>query len=254
MDDWFTVEKLDAQTFAISEYKHWEQVHCYLLLGREKALLIDTGLGVGKLKELIDELTYLPILVVTTHVHWDHIGSHKLFNSIAVHEAEKDWLTGNFPLTLDLVKRQLTRESCPFPRDFDIDNYQIYQGEPNFLLRDNSLLDLGGRYIQVIHTPGHSPGHCCFLDIEKKYIFSGDLIYKGCLDAFYPSTSPMLFYQSIKKLLMFDIVHIFPGHYGLSLPISLIEQIEDGFKSLDESGKLQHGYGLFDFGDFQIHV
>ena len=73
MADWFTVEMIDKDTFAISEYKHWEETHCYLLSGTEKAVLIDTGLGVANIKEIVDSLTTLPVLVVTTHVHWDHI-------------------------------------------------------------------------------------------------------------------------------------------------------------------------------------
>ena len=57
MKDWFTVEKIDNNTFAISEYKHWEETHCYLLCGNEKAILIDTGLGVENIKEITDSLT-----------------------------------------------------------------------------------------------------------------------------------------------------------------------------------------------------
>ena len=52
MNTWFTVEQVDSQTFAISEYKHWEETHCYLLCGQEKAILIDTGLGVSDIKKL----------------------------------------------------------------------------------------------------------------------------------------------------------------------------------------------------------
>ena len=59
MKDWFTVEKIDNNTFAISEYKHWEETHCYLLCGNEKAILIDTGLGVENIKEITDSLTIL---------------------------------------------------------------------------------------------------------------------------------------------------------------------------------------------------
>ena len=64
MKDWFTVEKIDNNTFAISEYKHWEETHCYLLCGNEKAILIDTGLGVENIKEITDSLTKLPIMVM----------------------------------------------------------------------------------------------------------------------------------------------------------------------------------------------
>ena len=54
MDDWFTVEQIDLQTFAISEYRHWEETHCYLVCGQERAALIDTGLGVSVLRGVVD--------------------------------------------------------------------------------------------------------------------------------------------------------------------------------------------------------
>ena len=77
MDNWFSVSKIDDNTFAINEDKHWEETHCYLLCGVKNALLIDTGLGVANIKKVVDSLTLLPVLVATTHIHWDHIGGHK---------------------------------------------------------------------------------------------------------------------------------------------------------------------------------
>ena len=84
MESWFTVEEIDRETFVISEYKHWEETHCYLLCGEKFSVLIDTGLGVSNIKQVVDRLTKLPIIVVTTHVHWDHIGGHRYFDNIAV--------------------------------------------------------------------------------------------------------------------------------------------------------------------------
>ena len=100
MDTWFTIEKIDSQTFVLSEYKHWEETHCYLLCGEDKALLIDTGLGVSNIKEVVEELTALPVTVFTTHIHWDHIGGHRYFDCIGVHKEEKEWLSKKFPLSL----------------------------------------------------------------------------------------------------------------------------------------------------------
>lgn len=254
MDSWFTVNKIDDQTFAISEYKHYEETHCYLVCGQQKAILIDTGLGVCNIKNVVDNLTKLPVTVVTTHVHWDHIGGHKYFNHIAVHEAEKEWLSSKFPLPLEDVRNNLIKGSCDFPKEFDIDNYQIFQGEPQKILRDGDVVDLGGRKIQVIHTPGHSPGHCCFYEPEKKYLYSGDLIYKGCLYAFYPTTDPRLFYKSIKRVQKYSIKRVLPGHHELNISISLISKIESGFSNLDSQGKLKQGNGLFVFENFQIRI
>lgn len=199
MDNWFEVEKIDTDTYAISEYKHWEEAHSYLLCGTNNAILIDSGLGIANIKKVIDSLTKLPIMVITTHVHWDHIGGHKYFDKIAVHEAEKEWLSAKFPLPLQVVKSNLTCKPCDFPEDFNLNDYKIYQGDPQKIFRDSDCLNLGNRILKVIHTPGHSPGHCCFYEQERKYLYSGDLIYCGCLDAFYPTTDPKLFRQSIIK-------------------------------------------------------
>ncbi len=254
MADWFTVEIIDDDTFAISEYRHWEETHCYLLCGKEKAILIDTGLGVANIKNIVAVLTTLPVMAVTTHVHWDHIGGHKYFENIAVHEAEKDWLSVRFPIPLQAVKRNLTCKPCDFPEDFVIEEYQIFNGTPQRILHDGDSLDIGDRKLAVIHTPGHSPGHCCFYEPDRKYLFSGDLIYKGCLDAFYPSTDPKLFLQSVRKIQQLSVRRILPGHHQLNIPVDIIGRIENGFSRLSEEGKLKQGNGIFDFGDFQIHV
>ena len=80
------------------------------------------------------------------------------------------------------------------------------------------------------------------------------MIYKGCLDAFYPSTDPQLFYRSVKRLRDYEIRRIFPGHHDLALPTSLIEEIETAFSLLEKQGKLKQGKGVFEFGAFQIHI
>lgn len=254
MDSWFTVEIIDSDTFAISEYKHWEETHCYLLCGDRKAILIDTGLGIANIKEVVDSLTSLPVIAITTHIHWDHIGGHKFFDMIAVHEAEKEWLAVRFPIPLQAVKNNLVLKPCCFPTDFKLENYQIFQGDPQIILHDKDCIDLGNRQLTVLHTPGHSPGHCCFYESERKYLYSGDLIYCGCLDAFYPTTDPELFWQSVKKIQSLEISRILPGHHQISVPNDLAAKIEGAFHSLSAEGKLKQGSGLFDFDCFQIHI
>lgn len=254
MRNWFTVEKVDNETFSISEYKHWEETHCYLLCGKEKAALIDTGLGVANIKEAVDNLTSLPVTVITTHVHWDHIGGHKYFDDIAVHEAKKNWLSVKFPISLQTVKNNLMCKPCDFPLNFNIDNYRIFQGVPKRILRDGDCIDLGDRKLSVVHTPGHSPGHCCFYEPERKYLYSGDLIYSGCLDAFYPTTDPRLFWTSVRKIQSLEIKRLFPAHHQPDISVDIIYEIEKAFSKLAAEGKLKQGSGIFDFNNFQIHL
>ena len=253
-DDWFTVELIDNDTYVISEYKHHEETHCYLLLGKDKALLIDTGLGVANIKEVVNKITNLPIMVVTTHIHWDHIGGHALFDSFAVFESEKEWIKNGFPLPLDVVKSNLIDATCDFPREFSLEKYEVFQGVPQRLLFDNDKIDLGERKVRVIHTPGHSPGHCCFYEEKRMYLYAGDLVYKGCLDMFYPSTDPELFMQSIDKVCKLKVEKIMPGHHDLDVSVEIISKIQAAFEELKSSGNLKQGKGIFEFEDFQIHL
>lgn len=254
MNNWFTIENIDKETFVISEYKHWEKTHSYLLIGSKRAILIDTGLGIANIRQVVDSLTTLPVLVITTHVHWDHIGGHNLFNDVAVHKEEVQWLSNKFPLSLEVVKSNLLKEKCDFPRDFDIEKYGIFQGKPTRVLEDGSLIELGDRRLTAIHTPGHSPGHICLYEAERGYLFSGDLIYSGCLDAFYPSTNPVDFMKSVNKISSLKIDKVLPAHYSLDISAELIRDIDVAFKELYNQGKLKQGSGLFKYKDFSIHI
>lgn len=255
--DWFTIEKIDEKTFAISEYGHWEKVHSYLLIGDRMALLIDTGLGIGNIKKEVERLTNLPIKVVTTHVHWDHIGGHNLFNDIYVHKDEEEWLRKGVPLPVDVLKNNVTRgvKIERYPKEFDIEKYSLFKGEPTKVIDDNEIIDLGSRKIRVIHTPGHSPGHICLFEENRGFLYSGDLIYLGTLYAFYKSTNPTQFKDSINKICELKGVNkILPSHFELSVPLDITERIKSAFISIEEKSLLHHGGGIFDFGDFSIKL
>lgn len=254
MEDWFSVEKIDSSTYAVSEYGHWEQVHSYLVIGSERAALIDTGLGISNIKAVIAQLTSLPKLVLTTHAHWDHIGGHGLFSEIAVHRDDAKWLSDGFPIPLEAVKNNLLKEPCEFPDGFSIEKYSVFQGSPATILQDGDIIDLGSRKLRVIHTPGHSPGHICLYESDTGYLFSGDLIYKGTLDAFYPSTNPNDFMNSVKKAETIPVAKILPSHYSLDIPTSIIQEIGRAFSDIEEQGNLIQGKGIFKFESFSIHI
>lgn len=253
MTPWFTVERMDDDTFALSEYRHWEEAHSYLLLGRDCALLIDTGLGAGDLRREVEALTDRPVTVALTHVHWDHIGGCGQFAAPAVHAAEADWLR-HFPLPEAAIRRQLRAKAPLFPAGFSPENHRVFSGEPGRVLRDGDIIDLGGRQVQVLHTPGHSPGHCCYYEAERGRLYAGDLLYRGCLDAFYPTTSPEDFLSSLERIAALPLREILPGHHALPCPPDLAIRARDGFRHLRERGLLHQGAGRFDFGDFQVHL
>lgn len=251
MKEWFTVEKIDTDTFAISEYGHWEETHCYLLCGAENAVLIDTGLGIANIKKVTDSLTTLPIMVVTTHVHWDHIGGHKYFPDFYAHKAELDWLNGKFPLSIQTV-RDMVVDRCDLPDGFDVSKYEMFQGTPTKVLNGGEIIDLGDRKIKVLHTAGHSPGHLCFWEQERGYIFTGDLIYKDTLFAYYPSTDPEAYLQSLEVVSALPAKRLFPAHHSLDIQPEIAVRMRDTFRELKAQGKLHHGAGIFNYGDWAV--
>jgi len=253
MNDWFTIDHIADDTHIISEYRHWEETHCYLLTGTEKALLIDTGLGICNIYDEVVKLTDKPVTAVATHVHWDHIGGHRYFPDFYAHEDELNWLNGEFPLTMKQIKDMVV-DRCDLPNGYNVDDYEFFQGMPAKVLKDNDWIDIGGRVIQVLHTPGHSPGHMCFYEKERGYLFTGDLVYKDTLFAYYPSTDPEAYLKSIERVAALPVKQVFPAHHSLDIQPEILLRMRNAFRQLKAEGKLHHGSGTFKYGDFAIWI
>ena len=251
MDNWFTVGQIDKDTWMISEYRHPEETHCYLLNGSRYSLLIDTGLGICNIYDEVRKLTDNPVTAVATHIHWDHIGGLKYFPDFYAHREELKWLSGQFPLPIEMIKK-MAADRCDLPENYDIDTYTVFQGMPTRVLNDGDIIDIGGRRIKVLHTPGHSPGHMCFWEKEKGYLFTGDLVYKGTLFAYYPSTDPEDYLKSLEKISELPVERVFPGHHSLDIQPEILIRMRNAFRRLEEEGKLQHGSGTFDYGDWAV--
>ena len=225
MDNWFTIDKVDANTYIISEYRHWEETHCYLLNGNTRSLLIDTGLGISNIYEEVLKLTDKPITAVATHIHWDHIGGHKYFTDFYAHADELDWLNGKFPLSIETI-REMVVDRCDLPERFCVSDYELFQGMPTKVLTDHDIIDIGGREI--------------------------DLVYKDILFAYYPSTDPKSYLDSLEKVAALPVKEIFPGHHSLDIQPEILIRMRDAFRSLRADGKLHHGSGTFQYGDWGV--
>lgn len=251
MNDWFTINEIDKDTYVISEYRHWEETHCYLLNGTKRSLLIDTGLGICNISEVISELTDKPVTAIATHIHWDHIGGHKYYPDFYAHEAELDWLNGGFPQPLETIKEYVV-DRCELPTDFQINEYKFFQGKPTKILHGGEHIDLGGRMVAVIHTPGHAPGHMCFWEANTGYLFTGDLVYKDTLTAWFPSTDPKAYLKSLETVSELPAKRVFPAHHSLDIQPELLTRMRKAFRELKAKGKLHHGSGTFDYGDWSV--
>ncbi|WP_010304489.1 MBL fold metallo-hydrolase [Kurthia senegalensis] len=254
--DWFTVQQIDESTYAISELGHWEKVHSFLLLGTTKAALIDTGLGIGNMKRMTDQLTTLPIDVITTHVHSDHIGSHGEYTRIFVHEDEESWLiNGIVGLSLEQIRANTARDiTIPTPKSFNPDTYIPFTGKPTGLLKDGDVLDLGNRKLIVYHTPGHSPGHISIFDETKGYLFTGDLLYDETpVYAFYPTTNPIDLVNSLERITKIpNVTMIYGSHNSLGINPDILKEVKEAVIYLREHDLVKFGTGIHPFKRFSV--
>lgn len=255
-DSWFTVREIDEKTVAISELGHWEKIHSFLLLGDNKAALIDTGLGIDNMKRVTDKLTDLPIDVITTHVHSDHIGSHGKYENLYVHEYEESWLAdGIVGLSLEQIRKNTARDiTIPTPESFDPATYKPFQGEPTGLLKDGDTIELGNRKLIIYHTPGHSPGHIVIFDELRGYLFTGDLLYDETpIYAFYPTTNPVDLVDSLEKITRIpNITMIYGSHNTLGLTPKILDEVKYAVNYLKMNDLVKFSTGVHHFDGFSV--
>ncbi|MFX0093481.1 MAG: MBL fold metallo-hydrolase, partial [Candidatus Hodarchaeota archaeon] len=202
-------------TFAILEPNHYEEVISYLVLGHEKAVLIDTGMGVANIQNEIAKLSDLPVIVVNTHSHYDHIGDNHRFDEVWAFDEETE---------IAKIKRGFSPEICVnymkpesyrnIPKDFEPKNYQILPSKITHRLHHLDSIDLGGRALTVHHTPGHSPGSICLLDNQNKLLFTGDTFYPGMIYLHLEGSNFEVYLRSIKYLvdLLKHVDFLYPAH------------------------------------------
>lgn len=226
----YHVRQLDEGTYAIEEKTPINQGLCYLLCGTRQALLIDTGLGYPGLKKTVEGLTKLPVVVANTHAHVDHIGGNHCFGEIWFHEADRptfalhanpaytlDILTAGMPGVVRMLVDVLTRKQ----RKLDTSGNYRYFG-------DDKVFHLGGRDVEVIPTPGHSPGCVCFLDRGARMLFSGDSVCEwGVLLHFEKeSCLPKTYLESMERLKALEGTYdtIWPGHHGYPVEKTYVDE------------------------------
>jgi glyoxylase-like metal-dependent hydrolase (beta-lactamase superfamily II) len=217
---WHTTASIRENVYQISEpigiiESHFgvSTVNMYLVVGQEQAALIDTGMGVGDVSLEIAKITPLPCMVLNTHYHWDHIGGNAFFDEIAIHEFEIDLVAQKQNVASIRKAMKSPAARAVLPSGFDPSTYHILPKPATQVLHDDDLVDLGGRVLRVLHTPGHSPGHVAFWDEANDLLFTGDTACMGRVYACFEGSSPEALLESVKRLATLPNVRtICPGH------------------------------------------
>ena len=151
----------------------------FLLVGEERALLLDTGIGIGDLKGLVESLTDKPCEVAVSHGHMDHVGGSFWFDRIWLNEKDYDAFPfdGNVEQRKGYAKMIREREHKWYAYDPETDILPWEKKAERLPLKDGQQFDLGGgRIVTAYECPGHTPGEMVFIDSATRILFSGDAV------------------------------------------------------------------------------
>jgi glyoxylase-like metal-dependent hydrolase (beta-lactamase superfamily II) len=278
---WFAIVPVARRTWLIGEPGH---VNCFLVEGDDRAVLVDTGLGIEDIGAAVRTVTAKPVLAVNTHSHSDHRGGNHFFADVAAHPLASDVLTAPVDQAyldgyLAVAREQLAAYArmaaddrrffhlftdATTPRPLPDHPWRVPAGPPPRPLPHGERLDLGGRVLSVLHTPGHSPDSLCLLDEHEGLLFAGDTLITGDFWAHTPDTDLPTFTETLAWLadsLCDSLVHVFPAHtLRYRVGPDFLRRAADGFaavatrRSTPVAGidLLGRPAARHEFGDFSV--
>lgn len=199
-DPWFEVYKPAKNVYAIYEPHQAEETIGYLIVGDKRALLFDTGMGISDVKKVVQELTKLPIVVLNSHTHDDHVGGNWEFDTI--YGMDTDFTRKNAKGSREDAQEEIAPDQLcgPLPAGFDAKAYATKPWTISSVIKDDDEIGLGGRYIRVIATPGHTPDAISLWDRANALLFTGDTYYPAPIWLYRPETDLDAYAKSIRRL------------------------------------------------------
>jgi len=211
-DDYFSVFRIDPDTYAIGETRYHQANFNYLILGTSRAILFDSGPGLRDIVPVVRSLTSLPVTTVCSHLHYDHVGHFGALDRTAM---------------IDLPElRARAVDGALVLEDAEHLGYVEAMANPTLRIDEwwapDSQIDLGGRRLRVHHTPGHTSESMVLEDPERGQFFGGDTFYPGELFVFLPNSSLGDYERSTRAIVerMDEASTIYGGHrlYDSGLP------------------------------------
>jgi glyoxylase-like metal-dependent hydrolase (beta-lactamase superfamily II) len=254
---WFEVYKVRPGVFAIYEPHQSEEVICYLILGTKRAVLFDTGMGISNIRNVVEGLTSLPVSVLNSHTHNDHVGDNWRFTDI--YGMDTDFTRTNAKGSKTDAQAEIgPGEICgDLPSGFNAAEYVTKPFHITHWIHDHDKIDLGERTLEVISVPGHTPDSIALLDEKNGLLFTGDTFYPGPIWLFRPETDLDAYLASVKKLasLAPSLQLLLPAHNepvadpsNLPRVVEAMEQVRGGkVKGKPRNDKQEYFFPGFSF-------
>jgi glyoxylase-like metal-dependent hydrolase (beta-lactamase superfamily II) len=249
-DRWFERKSFDAGITWLTETHVHRLLRCNIwhVRGRERDLLVDTGLGVASLRDEIADLVDGPITAVATHVHYDHAGSLHEFEDRRIHRSEVDQMADYKEFAFlcrddipDMLLASLAATGMPVEGDYlvtaapsaDFDPAAYGVGCPASATAEaldaGDIIDLGDRHFEVLHLPGHTPGSIGLWEETTGTLFSGDAVYDdGPLLDQLPESDIQAYVDTMKRLRDFPVTVVHAGHEK-SFGRERLRELADGY-------------------------
>jgi len=172
-DGWYQVEALDEGTFAIGEPRYHQQNWSYLLVGADRSLLFDTGSWFGDITGVVGRRAKGRLTALPSHMHYDHLGNVTRFPEVALPDLP--------------VLRACAAAGVMTPSETLFLGHHEDRAAPAFPVAEwlpiGAEIDLGGRVVRLIHTPGHSPDSVSLWEPGRGRLYAADFLYRGPLYA-----------------------------------------------------------------------
>ena len=236
---WFEVYRVAPGVFAIYEPHQSEETISYLIVGDKLALLFDTGMGIGDIRKVTAELTTLPVGVLNSHTHHDHVGGNWQFETI--YGIDTDFTRNNArggskEAQAEIAPGEIYGE---LPKGFDRNTYATRPWKIKEYRRDGSRFDLGGRTLEIVATPGHTPDSISLLDRGNGLLFTGDTFYPATIYLYRPETNLEAYGASIRRLsaLASQVQTVLGAHNIPVAPSSVLPGLAAAFEAV-RSGRV----------------
>lgn len=229
-DRWFDRRSIDDSITLLWEPHVVSLMQCNIwhVAGRDRDLVIDTGMGVASLTDELADLVDKPVTAVATHAHGDHIGSHHEFDDVAIHHLEVADLEAPYLQSLDpriaygeagvaMLEASGYQLTAPhfvtaLPAGMALDDFAQHGATITRTIDEGDVFDLGDRQFEVLHLPGHSPGSIGLWEQATGTLFSGDAIYDGPLLDEAPDSNIVDYCATMERLLTLPVTVVHGGH------------------------------------------
>jgi glyoxylase-like metal-dependent hydrolase (beta-lactamase superfamily II) len=244
--DWHEVYQVEPGVFAIVEPRQFQEAISYLIVGTSRALLFDSGIGLVPLRPVINALTTLPVSVLNSHSHFDHVGANYEFTDV---------LALDHPFTRanergkphESVASEVAADAfCGRPPAVaDTATFRSRSWRVARRVAGGDTIDLGGRLLEVVTAPGHTPDAIVLLDRANGLLLTGDSYYDSVLWFFSAETDIAAYEETMTRLaaLAPTLRRLLPAHNTVSAAPSRLSTVAAAVRTLREGGGVRRAQG-----------